>query len=143
MPKYKIQDEEYAKPRTVRKKGLFRLRNLFMAFLLLLILGVGIGAPMAVSNRELVVSLANKYAGIAPFRMDLQSISIGWMQSLRIQGLRLIDQAGIELVKIDEIETQRGMWSLVRNYNDLGLVTIRGAAMQVDVQRERPVLKKR
>jgi translocation and assembly module TamB len=134
MPKYKIQDEEFSKPRPVRKKGLFRLRNLFMAFLILLIVGVGIGGPMAVSNRGLVVSLANKYAGIAPFRIDLQSISVGWMQSLRIQGLRLIDQAGVDLVKIDEIETQRGMWSIARNYHDLGLVTIRGAAMQIDIQ---------
>ncbi len=134
MPKYKIQEEEFAKPRPARKKGLFRLRNLFIAFMLLVIIGVGVGGPMAVSNRGLVVSLANKYAGIAPFRIDLQSISVGWMQSLRIQGLRLIDQAGVDLVKIDEIETQRGMWSLARNYNDLGLVTIRGAAMQVDIQ---------
>jgi translocation and assembly module TamB len=134
MPKYKIQEEEFAKPRSARKKGLFRLRNLFVAMVLLVIVGGGIGAPMAVSNRGLVVSLANKYAGIAPFRIDLQSISVGWMKSLRIQGLRLIDQAGTDLVKIDEIETQRGMWSLARNYNDLGLLTIRGAAMRIDIQ---------
>ncbi len=71
---------------------------------------------------------------MAPFRIDLESISVGWFQPLQVRGLRLIDQSGLELVKVAELDTELGLVQLARNYQSLGTITIRGAQMQVDVQ---------
>ncbi len=126
--------EDFGKRQTKQPRGLFRKRNIFLGFLLILAAAVGIGGPMTLSNRELVVSMANRYAGIAPFRIDLESISIGWLSPLRVRGLRLIDQAGQDLVKVADFDTELGLMQLARNYQALGTVTIRGAQMQIDVQ---------
>jgi hypothetical protein len=134
MPKYKIRDEEFAKRRAPRRKGLFRLRNLLIASLLAMIVGTGIGIPAALSSRSTVVGLANRFAGIAPFRIDLDAISVGWFSPIRIQGARLIDASGNKLVGLKELELERGLLSLARNYTDFGLVTLRGVEMQVDIQ---------
>ena len=126
--------DDFGKVPAKRKPGLFRKRNLFLGLLVLLASTVGIGGPMALSNRELVVSTANRYAGIAPFRIDVQSISVGWFSPLTVRGLRLIDQAGADLIKVADINTELGLFRLARNHQALGTVTIRGAEMLIDVQ---------
>ena len=126
--------DDFGKRPAKRSKGLFRKRNLFLGFLVIVTACLGIGGPMALSNRELVLSVVNRYASIAPFRIDMESIAVGWINPLKIRGLRLIDQSGADLVKIAEIDTELGLFRLTRNYQALGTVTIRGAQMHVDVQ---------
>ncbi len=133
MPKYKVQDEDFGKRRPARKRGWFRFRNLFIAFLLFIV-AVGVGGPMALSNRGLVVSAANRFAGIAPFRIDLDSISVGWFSPVKISGAKLMDASGTKLVGLQQLEMQRGLWALAANSKDLGLITLRGAEMMVDIQ---------
>ncbi|MDZ4847661.1 MAG: hypothetical protein SGI77_00060 [Pirellulaceae bacterium] len=126
--------DDFGKRPVQRPKGLFRKRNLFLGIFSAIALAVGVGGPMGLSNREFVVSTANKYAGIAPFKIDIDSIAVGWFSPLKIRGFRLIDQAGDDLVKVAELDTELGLVRLARNYQSLGTITIRGAQMLVDVQ---------
>jgi hypothetical protein len=85
-------------------------------------------------NRDLVVSIINRNAGIAPMRVDLAAIEGGWLRTIKVRDLRLIDEKGAELVKVGQIETELNLIRLITNYNNLGTITIRGAEAVVDVQ---------
>jgi hypothetical protein len=99
-----------------------------------MVAAIGIGAPLALSNRKLVVAAVNRLAGISPFRFELEGIGVGWWQPLKMAGLRLIDGNGMELVRLAELETERGLWGVVTDYRNLGVISIRGASMQVKIE---------
>ena len=121
----------YAKP--ARRKR-FKKRHILLGGLLLGLVAIIVGVPFALQNREFVVSTINRNAGIAPMRIDLAGIEGGWLRSIKIRGLRLIDDKGAELVKIAEVETELNLIRLATNYRNLGTITIRGAEAVVDVQ---------
>ncbi len=121
----------YAKPARRRR---FKKRHILLGCLLLGLVAIIVGVPMALQNRELVVSTINRNAGIAPMRIDLASIEGGWLRSIKVRGLRLIDDKGAELVKVAEVETELNLIRLATNYKNLGTITIRGAEAVVDVQ---------
>ncbi len=121
----------YSKP--VRRKR-FKKRHMLLGGFLLFLLAILVGVPFALQNRDLVVSTINRNAGIAPMRIDLESIEGGWMRAIKVRGLRLIDDKGAELVKIGEIDTELNLIRLATNYKNLGTITIRGAEAVIDVQ---------
>jgi len=121
----------YSKPTRQRR---FKKRHILLGGFLLFLLAIAVGVPYALQNRELVVSMINRNAGIAPIRIDLTSIEGGWLRSIKVRGLRLIDDKGAELVKVGEIETELNLVSVALNYKKLGTITIRGAEAVVDVQ---------
>ena len=121
----------YTRP-TKRKR--FKKRHVLLGMFLVLIAAIIVGVPIALQNRDLVVSLINRNAGIAPMRIDLTSIEGGWLRSIKVLGLRLVDDKGSELVKVAEIETELNLIRLATNYKKLGTITIRGAVAVVDVQ---------
>jgi len=124
---------ELAYTRPTRPKR-FKRRKILLGMFLALIVAIIVGVPIAIQNRELVVSLINRNAGIAPMRIDLTSIEGGWLRSIKVRGLRLVDDKGSELVKVAEIETELNLIRLATNYKNLGTITIRGAEAVVDVQ---------
>ncbi|MFN7628396.1 MAG: hypothetical protein ACK5PZ_16335, partial [Pirellula sp.] len=73
--------------------------------LLLLVIVPIVAVPMALHNRELVVGLINRNAGISPMRIDLASMEGGWLRPLKIRGLKLIDDRGAELVQVGSVDT--------------------------------------
>ena len=121
----------YAKP---DRRNRFKKRHILLGGFLLFIATIGVGVPFALHNRDLVVSAINRNAGIAPMRIDLTSIEGGWLSSIKIHGLRLIDDKGAELIKVTEIETELNLIRLATNYKNLGTITFRGAEAVVDVQ---------
>jgi len=121
----------YAKPG--RRKRL-KKRHILVGGIVLFIAAIFVGVPIALHNRDLVVSTINRNAGIAPMRIDLKSIEGGWLRSIRVHGLRLIDDKEAELITVDEIETDLNLLRLATNYKNLGTITIRGAKAVVDVQ---------
>lgn len=132
MSRKVLHDTSYAKPATTRRR--FRKRTYVVAGLGIAMLLTLIGIPLALQNRDLVVSVINRNAGIAPMRIDLASINGGWLRAFRVQGLRLIDDKGADLVKVAEIQTEMNLISLITNYRNLGTITIRGAEVALDVQ---------
>jgi len=121
----------YAKPARRRR---FKKRHILLGGLLLGFVTIIVGVPFALQNRELMVSTINRNAGIAPMRIDLASIEGGWLRSIKVRGLRLIDDKGAELIKVAEVETELNLIRLATNYKNLGTITIRGAEAVVDVQ---------
>ena len=121
----------YSKP--ARRKR-FKKRHILLGGFLLFLFAILVGVPYALQNRDLVLSTINRNAGIAPMRIDLESIEGGWLRSIKVRGLRLIDDKGAELVKVGEIETELNLIRLATNYRNLGTITIRGAEAVIDVQ---------
>ncbi len=119
-----------------RPRRKLRIRKWRAHFSGCLLLAIGFGVPMVVQNRKLVVSLANRNAGLAPMRIDLESIEAGWFRPLKVRGLKLIDEHGAELVQVAEVETELSLLGIITNYKNLKTVTVRGAAVQLDVQPE-------
>ena len=124
---------EFATTKPARRRG-FKKRHILLVAILLFVAAIGVGVPFALQNRDLVVSTINRNAGIAPMRIDLASIEGGWLRSIKVRGLRLIDDKGVELIKVAEIETELNLIRLATNYKNLGTITIRGAEAVVDVQ---------
>ena len=121
----------YEKPARQRR---FKKRHILLGMCILALAAIIIGVPFALQNRELVVSMINRNAGIAPMRIDLTNIEGGWLRPIKVHGLRLIDDKSSELIKVAEIETELNLISLATNYKRLGTITIRGAETVLDVQ---------
>ncbi len=130
----KNREDDFGKVRTRRNRGYLRKRYWLLGSFVVLVAAILIGLPIAASNRGLIVSTANKYAGISPIRIDMDSVQVGWFSPLHVRGLRLIDERGADLVKVSEIETELGLWRLATDYMNLRTLTVRGIDVQVDVQ---------
>lgn len=119
---------------TKRPRRKIRFLRIALIGFLLLVAGIGIGVPMVLQNRGLMVSLINRYAGLEPMHVDLERIEIGWFKPFKLQGLKLIDDQGAELVNVTEIETELGLFALMLDYQNLRTITVRGANANVEVQ---------
>jgi translocation and assembly module TamB len=117
-----------------RSRGWFRKRYLLLFALVAMLAGVAVGLPMGLSNKDLVVNLANRFSGLAPIRVDIASISVGWLSPLKVEGLRLIDQNGDDLIKLGVLDTELSLWKMATDRSDIGTITLNNAEMLVDVQ---------
>lgn len=117
-----------------RRAGGWKKRHSVAAVASLIAIAIFFGVPWLLQNREWAVSVINRNAGIRPMRIDLASIRLGWFRPLEIQGLRLVDDQGSDLVRVGEIQTQWSLLSLITNYRNLGTIEIRDAAIALDVQ---------
>jgi hypothetical protein len=130
MVKARTDDSSFTKKPGRR----FKAWHIALGVMIAVFIAVVVGIPMVIQNRSFVVSLINRNAGIAPMRVDLSGIDGGWLRPFRIQGLRLIDDRGAELVKIAEIETELNLLSAIGNYHNLKTITVRNAEIDLDVQ---------
>jgi hypothetical protein len=124
------RDSNYTKVKSRR----FKVWQIALAVLATLLVAVFVAVPLVIQNRGLVVRLINQNAGLAPMRVDLAGISGGWFRPFKVQGLRLIDDRGAELVQIAEVETELTLVSLITNYRNLRTITVRNAEVHLDVQ---------
>lgn len=104
--KTQVDDDYSARP--IRKKRRFKRRYFLLAFVLLIVASIGIGIPYVASNRSLVVSLANRFAGVAPNKIDLDKIQASWFSPIRVEGFRLLDERGGARYKSVQSKPRRG-----------------------------------
>lgn len=130
MGKTRVSEPGFAKARTRRWKK----RHLALGALGVAAAAVFFGVPLVLQNRSLMVSLINQNAGLAPMRVDLNGIQGGWIRPFKIQGLRLIDDRGAELVQVGEVETELNLISALMNYRNLKTITLRNTQVALDVQ---------
>ncbi len=129
-------DEAFGKVRSNgngRRRRFGKLR-LFAILFGLLIIGIITAVPFVASNAGLVTKLVNQYAGVDPLKLQVGEVSIGWFSPFRAANVRVMDERGIELLKVGEVETQLSIWRLLTNYTDLRTIYIRQARLAVDVQ---------
>ena len=134
MEDHRVSDTGFERPRSKRLRDRIRRRYVLVAMLLLLVVVPIVAVPMALQNRDLVVGLINRNAGISPMRIDLASMEGGWLRPLKIRGLKLIDDRGAELVQVGSVDTELNLLSLIVSPRNLGTITIRDTQVLLDVQ---------
>ncbi len=82
--------------------------------------------PKILSSRSILLPLADRFAGIAPLKIDLESVQAGWFQPVSVTGIQLLDGDGKLLAKVARIETEKGLWAWIRNSAHLGTIRISG-----------------
>lgn len=102
-----------------RWKVLLGLAGLAMVVLVVLL-------PTLVVRRAVLVPLIDRFAGIAPLRIDFDAAQAGWFSPVQATGLQLYDAEGRLLAKVGQVATEKGLWSWIRNSSDLGTVRITG-----------------
>lgn len=117
-------EDDYQRPRQPRRRrGKFKyLFGLFLLASLILVICL----PTIVARRSILVPLIDRFAGIAPLRIDLESVQAGWFHPIAVTGLQLLDDKGQLLAKVAQVDTEKGIWSWIRQSSDLGRIRIRG-----------------
>jgi translocation and assembly module TamB len=130
----RTNEEAFSKVQgTNRKRRFGKLRVLAISLLVLLIAAV-IAVPFVASNASLVSRLANQYGGVEPLKIQIQSVNVGWFSPMRASGVRILDERGIELLKVGEVETQIALWNLISDYTNLRNIYVRQTRLAIDVQ---------
>ena len=124
-------DSGLAKDRQKRKRSKWR-----RAFAIGALVAVGFlaAAPtILLQQRAWLISQINQRSGLAPIQIDFGPLKGGWIQSFGVQGLRLVDDRGSELVKVGSIDTELTLFSLITNYRRLGTITLRDVSVALEV----------
>ncbi len=117
-----------------RPQRRFSFKRIAVSSLIVILFSLFFGLPIALQNRGLIVTFLNRNAGLAPIRIDLSAIEVGWIRPIKLRGVRLIDEHGAELIKVSELETELTLWRLVTDMRNLRTMTVRGVEVQLDVQ---------
>lgn len=95
---------------------------------------VAVGIPFAASQRSWVLYGVNHYGGLAPLRVDLDSVAVRWFSPIEVRGLRVIDGQGATLASIGSVQTSNGLFALATNQSDLGTISLHDASIDIEVQ---------
>ncbi len=117
-------DADYQRPSQPRRRR-GKLKYLFGLCLLASLILI-IFLPTIVARRSVLVPLIDRFAGISPLKVDLESVQAGWFQPIAVSGLQLLDGDGQLLAKVAHVETEKGIWSWIRQSSDLGSIRVRG-----------------
>ncbi len=82
--------------------------------------------PTLVLNGTVLAPIANRFAGIAPLKIEVESAGGGWLSAVRLGGVKLVDGDGKTLASIAEIRTAKTVTSWALNSSDLDTIVIRG-----------------
>lgn len=117
-------DAEFQRPAR-RRRSAGKLKYLFG--LSLLALGALIVfLPTLVARRSILVPMIDRYAGLAPLKIELEGVQAGWFKPVAVSGVQLLDGEGRLLAKIGQVETQKGIWSWIRQSGNLGTIRVSG-----------------
>ncbi|MCY3006752.1 MAG: hypothetical protein NTV29_12365 [Planctomycetota bacterium] len=120
-----------ASSRSVRRGSKWKWR---LAIGGIVALGLVAAAPtVALRQRAWLLEQINQRSGLAPIQVDIGQLKGGWVESFGVQGFRLVDDRGSELVKIGSIDTELTLFSLMANYRRLGTITLHQVDVAVDV----------
>jgi len=128
-------DDGARKPKTrTRKRGRLKRAStcflLFMAFVVVLV----IAAPTIICQSPLAKStIASTLDGYG-FEGGFDSIRIGWLTPLRVEGLNLTGKTAGSKIRVDLVETDLTILKCIGGLSDLGEIAIRGVVMDVSVR---------
>lgn len=116
-----------------RREKQSRRRHLYVLGTLSVLLLVAVGAPSLASHSSLGRSLLIHSLAQYEFESSVESIRIGWVTPLRIQGLRLHGARDSEIA-IDELDADVTVGDLIRSgISDFGEVSVRGVSIRCRV----------
>lgn len=100
--------------------------------MLLLVLFLGtVFLPQILTNRGILLGVVDRFGGLAPLKLDLEQVQAGWFKPISAQGIQLKDADGKTLIRIGNVETEKGILGWIMNSSNLG--TIRIAGVETDV----------
>ena len=111
-------------PRRARKQVSWLKRFLILGLIGFALLVVFL--PQILTSRSLLVGAINRFGGLAPMRVDMESVEAGWFAPVSAHGIRVTDAAGQVLVQVKDVVTQKGLIGWISNSADLGTIQIDG-----------------
>ena len=108
-----------SKPRRRVKRwhaiGMFLLLGavVFVAFL-----------PSIATSKLVLSSAIDRFAGIAPLKVDFETVSAGWFKPVSAKGLKLLDENGNTIASIGGVATEKSILGWATGYSDLGTVRV-------------------
>ena len=114
-------DEPMPQRRKPRRKRRFFRR---FALLLALLVGVTAALPTIISRsplRDTVLGLSMPVDGWA---ITSRSADLSWTGTQHIEGIRITDPAGEEVLTAERVSLDRSIFALITNYLDLGKLTL-------------------
>lgn len=124
-----------------RRRGRLRRKSTYLFALLAFLLLLVASAPSLVCQspiaRNLVSSTLEQYG----FKGGIQSVRLGWMTPLRVDGLEMTGIAAGSHLTVAQVETGLTLLQCLRGLSDLGDISVRGVTADVTVSEGRSSLE--
>ncbi|MFO1063006.1 MAG: hypothetical protein U0892_03935 [Pirellulales bacterium] len=107
-----------------RPKRKPRKRSILLwGILAVMLIGI-IVLPRIVVSRSILLPLIDRYAGIAPLKVDFTRVTAGWFTPVSVDGLQLIDSQGQLVARVGNVTTEKGLVSWITSSSNLGTIHI-------------------
>lgn len=116
-----------------RRRGRMRRKSTYALLLLGLLLAAVIGAPSLVCQSPIGRNLVRSTLATYGFDGGVESLRIGWMSPLRVDGLELTGSAAGSHIRVERVETDLTLLQCIRGLSDLGEVSVRGVVVEASV----------
>lgn len=123
--------DEYEPGTRSRGKRRTKRRYKVLLFLVLACFVALLAAPSVLTSRSVLLPLVDKYAGIAPLKVDFTRVSAGWFSNVGVEGLRITDGQGKDVAKVGSIQTEKSLLGWMTSSQNIG--TVRISDVEVDV----------
>lgn len=133
--------ETPAPPAAPRKKRRL-LRSIALVFGLLVVVLVGLvaAAPMLLSAGFARAMVLDQVNGRVPGRVQIDGLSLAWLGGNELRGVKVQDPAGRDVLQIDRLRVERGIWALAWSPYDLGRIELDRPQILLVIDEENHVL---
>lgn len=90
-------------------------------------------APWFLATPSVVNYAVQRFGGLEPLQIQVGGISIGWLSPASVQDVRVMDHQGTVLVTVQNVSTEKGIISWIREPLDIGKVSIKGVEADIMV----------
>jgi translocation and assembly module TamB len=127
----KKNQDDFERPVTKKTQRRRRPWRAALLMSLLMLVVVTLFLPKILTSRGILVGLVDRFGGLAPLKLDLDQVQAGWFQPITAQGIQLKDGDGNTLIRIGNIETEKGLLGWAMNSANLGKIRI--ASVEADI----------
>jgi translocation and assembly module TamB len=121
-----IDSAEYTRPNTGRstKRSWFKKLLLIGTFVLLAVVAF---APTLLSSASLANWVVASFAGLAPLKLEMSSLQLGWLRPVGVEGIKITDESGQTIATVASIKTDKSLLGWITNQTDLGTIRVDGS----------------
>ncbi len=130
--KQDVSDDDMPGTRSRRKRR-FKRRYKVLVLLAVACFVLVLAAPSVLTSRSILLPLVDKYAGIAPLKVDFTRVSAGWFSQVGIEGLRVTDGQGNDVARVGSIQTEKSLLGWIMSSSNIGTVRIKDVEVDVAV----------
>lgn len=116
-----------------RRRGRLRRKSTYFGAILGFMILLIAAAPSIVCQSPIARNLISSTLPNYGFEGGVQSVRIGWLTPLRIDGLELTGAAAGTHLKVESVETAITLVQAMRGLSDLGEISVRGVLAEVFV----------